>query len=341
MDPSFPEQEVLDRVPAALRRIVFCIDQHLKKLARTRHLTMPQVVLLREIRQRGPIAPGDLSMSTNLSKATGTGILDRLKIQKLAQRARGRTDRRRVFVSLTPEGETMPAAVPPLLQENFVQKFHGLKRPEPRRILSSLERAAALMHAGEMKASPALAQNIPADAADDINGGNGVLKETSAAGRETGSMGDADGPDVRIHRVSRPEEFPQGMDMKTIAGHLHESLQPYEDTPGDIERGIRDAFTVPGREGGFSLIAESGGRTAGALVMQKTGMKGYAPENILLFVAVSPGERGTGVGHPPIEHALGLADGSVTAHVEYDNPARRLYRRIGFAGGCAEMRYAQ
>ncbi|MBN2242134.1 MAG: GNAT family N-acetyltransferase [Acidobacteria bacterium] len=129
--------------------------------------------------------------------------------------------------------------------------------------------------------------------------------------------------------------------MEKLVDFLHESLKPYEDNPKDIAQGIRDAFSGAGREGGFLLIAEHRGRIVGALVMQKTGMKGYVPENLLLFVAVAPDQRGKGLGRKLVEEAVHSADGNVKLHVEYDNPARRLYERVGFTSKYAEMRYVK
>ena len=143
----------------------------------------------------------------------------------------------------------------------------------------------------------------------------------------------------RVHFVNALDKFPDHIDINKLIDFLHQSLKPFEDTPEDIERGIRDALSAVGREGGFLLISESQDEISGALVMQKTGMKGYVPENILLFVAVSPNQRGKGLGRNLIEYALSLVDGDVKLHVEYDNPARRLYERIGFTSKYAEMRY--
>lgn len=72
--------------------------------------------------------------------------------------------------------------------------------------------------------------------------------------------------------------------------------------------------------------------------MLKTGMKGYIPENILLFVTVTPDSRGLGVGKRLIEKSIALCEGNVKLHVEYDNPAKRLYERIGFTTKYADMR---
>ena len=52
-----------------------------------------------------------------------------------------------------------------------------------------------------------------------------------------------------------------------------------------------------------------------------------------------PDLRGQGLGRRIIEEACGGLDGAVKLHVEYDNPAKRLYERIGFSTKYAEMRY--
>lgn len=75
--------------------------------------------------------------------------------------------------------------------------------------------------------------------------------------------------------------------------------------------------------------------------MLNTGMKGYVPENLLLFVAVSPSMRNRGIGAKLVRKAIEISDGNVKLHVEYENPAKRLYERLGFTNKYAEMRYAR
>lgn len=346
MDILFPKKETLDHVLIALRRIVRSIDLHSKKLVQSHRLTIPQVVILREIQRRGRLSLGDLARSASLSNATVTGIVDRLETKSLVKRVRSETDRRQVFVEIMPDGAKMLMAMPPLLQENFVQKLKKLEKWEQTQILSSLERVAALMNAEEIEASPILAHHTLTATADDINGEKNASETSGIPGSKAALSKGQDGivedvQEVGIHHITSLDGFPQGIDLKDLTDYLHESLKPYEDTPEDIEQGIRDAFTATGREGGFVLISESQKRITGALVMQKTGMKGYVPENILLFVAVSPQERGKGLGRTLIEHALSMTEGRVKLHVEYDNPARRLYERIGFTSKYAEMRYVK
>ncbi len=144
-----------------------------------------------------------------------------------------------------------------------------------------------------------------------------------------------------IHEIHRPEDYPSWITRNGLAAFLHQHLKPYEDTLEDIRRGIADAFIERDGRTGFVLVSEKDHELTGALVMVRTGMRGYVPENLLLFVAVSSEARGLGVGTRLVSRALEMAHGEVKLHVEYDNPAKRLYERIGFTTKYAEMRYCQ
>jgi ribosomal-protein-alanine N-acetyltransferase len=346
MDTLFPKQEILDDVLVSIRRIMRSIDLYSKKLAQTHRLTIPQVVLLREIQRHKRLALGELAKLASLSNATVTGIVDRLESRNLIRRIRNENDRRQIFVEIQPEGTDILQAMLPLLQENFVQKLGKLDKREQAQILSSLERVAYLMNAEEIEASPILAHHHLAASENFENGGGKtephsvkiIPVDSTSTGKVQTSETDT-ATEHHVHCVNALDKFPEDIDIKKLTEFLHESLKPYEDTPADIERGIRDALAAVGREGGFLLISKLKNRITGALVMQKTGMQGYVPENILLFVAVSPDQRGKGLGRKLIEYALSLVEGNVKLHVEYDNPARRLYERIGFTNKYAEMRY--
>ena len=80
-------------------------------------------------------------------------------------------------------------------------------------------------------------------------------------------------------------------------------------------------------------------RLVAGLLILHTGMKGYVPKNLLLFVSVDPEMRGQGLGGQMIERAVQECNGDIKLHVEYDNPAKRLYERLGFESKYAEMRF--
>ena len=142
-------------------------------------------------------------------------------------------------------------------------------------------------------------------------------------------------PELTI--VPGGQALPAWTDRDALANFLHEYLKPYQDTLPDIRRGLDDALENRPSPGGFVLLARLEERLVGALVMLRTGMTGYVSENLLLFVAVDGAVRGRGVGATLVRAAIERCD--VKLHVEYDNPAKRLYERLGFGSKYAEMRF--
>jgi ribosomal-protein-alanine N-acetyltransferase len=145
--------------------------------------------------------------------------------------------------------------------------------------------------------------------------------------------------ELTIHELRRMEDFPSWSSPDVFAEFLHEALKPYEDPLPQVRQGVSDALEPRSGDPGFVLLAEIDRKLVGGLIMLRTGMKGYIPENLLLMVAVDPSTRGHGVGSKVIRRAFELADGDVKLHVEYDNPAKRLYERLGMTSKYAEMRY--
>ena len=72
--------------------------------------------------------------------------------------------------------------------------------------------------------------------------------------------------------------------------------------------------------------------------INKTGMSGYIPENILVYIAVDNSQRGKGYGKILMNKAIELSEGNIALHVEKDNPARFLYEKVGFTNPYLEMR---
>ena len=144
---------------------------------------------------------------------------------------------------------------------------------------------------------------------------------------------------VEFFKVERGDEFPSWAKRFNVIDFFHNTMKPYEDEPTDIEHALDYAFSDEVGKGGFLMLTKVGERLGGALLMLNTGMKGYVPENILVFVTISPTLRGKGIGRKLIEKSITECEGDVKLHVEYDNPAKRLYERIGFSTKYAEMRY--
>jgi ribosomal protein S18 acetylase RimI-like enzyme len=67
-------------------------------------------------------------------------------------------------------------------------------------------------------------------------------------------------------------------------------------------------------------------------------MEGYIPENILVYIAMHKDYRGQGIGKQLMQKAIDSADGNIALHVEPENPAVHLYRKLGFTNKYLEMR---
>jgi len=146
-------------------------------------------------------------------------------------------------------------------------------------------------------------------------------------------------PELQFTKICANSEFPGWLPRQTIVDFFHNTMKPYEDKPADIEAALDYAFSDSEYAGGFLMVTHRGEHLAGALLMLNSGMGGYIPENILLFVTVNPEMRGQGIGAQLIKRCIAECEGDVKLHVDFDNPAKRLYERLDFKHCYAEMRY--
>lgn len=125
-----------------------------------------------------------------------------------------------------------------------------------------------------------------------------------------------------------------------IAGFLHNHLDQFGDAKEDILKAIDYALDDTVRPGGFVLTANDPVKNEiiGAVVVNRTGMEGYIPENILVYIATHKDYRGQGIGKKLMGKAIEVADGSIALHVEPENPALHLYKKLGFTSKYLEMR---
>ena len=124
-----------------------------------------------------------------------------------------------------------------------------------------------------------------------------------------------------------------------IVEFLFQHLENFGDSKEDIEKAVNYALKETISFGGFILEAFEGDRISCVVVVNQTGMKGYIPENILVYIATHKELRGRGIGKKMMLKAIEIADGNIALHVEPNNPARFLYEKIGFTSKYLEMRY--
>jgi GNAT superfamily N-acetyltransferase len=128
------------------------------------------------------------------------------------------------------------------------------------------------------------------------------------------------------------------LEKQRIVKFLYKHLDEFGDPEEDIGNAIDYAKSSYPLAGGFILTAEEKGEIAGTVVMNKTGMKGYIPENVLVYIAVHREHRGKGLGKKLMQESLKYAKGDIALHVEPENPAKFLYEKMGFDNKYLEMR---
>ncbi|MDQ2178694.1 GNAT family N-acetyltransferase [Marinifilum sp. D714] len=135
----------------------------------------------------------------------------------------------------------------------------------------------------------------------------------------------------------RPEDY----EKKELLDFLYEHLEEYGDDKADIEKAIQYALKETPSMGGFTIVAKLENEIVGAVVVNRTGMEGYIPENILVYIATHKQHRGKGIGKKLMEETMKIAKGSIALHVEPDNPAKHLYEKMGFENKYLEMRFTK
>ena len=131
---------------------------------------------------------------------------------------------------------------------------------------------------------------------------------------------------------------PPYLEREKISNFLYTHLDEYGDPKEDINKCIDYAMKERPSHGGFIVTASEDNEIIGAVIVNHTGMEGYIPENILVYIAVDSDHRGKGVGRKLMERTIDQADGNIALHVEPDNPAKYLYEKMGFTNKYLEMR---
>ena len=131
---------------------------------------------------------------------------------------------------------------------------------------------------------------------------------------------------------------PSLAELTEVVQFLHTHLEEYGDDKKDIQKAIDYALKEFVSFGGFVMVLFEDGEMVGATVINQTGMGGYIPENILVYIATHSGHRGKGLGKTLMQNAINYCKGDIALHVEPNNPAKFLYEQLGFTNPYLEMR---
>lgn len=134
--------------------------------------------------------------------------------------------------------------------------------------------------------------------------------------------------------VNKPDELKK----KEMIDFLYDHLEQYRDQKKDIQKAIDYSIKEFDSLGGFTMLLKDEAGIKGVVVINHTGMGGYIPENILVYIAIHMNHRGEGLGKKLMSKAIEYAKGDIALHVEANNPAKHLYTKLGFTNPYLEMR---
>jgi ribosomal protein S18 acetylase RimI-like enzyme len=141
-----------------------------------------------------------------------------------------------------------------------------------------------------------------------------------------------------IQHIYTPAHPPTEIEKADLVVFLHEHLDQYGDSKQDIRKAVDYALSSEENKGGLIVTMHFDSLLTGAVVVNLTGMDGYIPENILVYIATHKDYRGMGIGKKLMRTTIEKTTGSIAMHVEPDNPALHLYEKIGFVNKYLEMR---
>lgn len=149
----------------------------------------------------------------------------------------------------------------------------------------------------------------------------------------------------RFEIIRSDKENPTNFTRENIADFFYDHLDEFGDKKEYILNCIGYAYGDNPGQDGFILLAidESNEepKITGGVIINRTNMSGYIPENILVYIAVHGDYRGEGLGSQLMERIIEAADGDIALHVEPDNPAVHLYEKYNFTNKYLEMRLAK
>ncbi len=135
-----PDYDFSEQVGHLLRRAYQRHTALFQQLIPDTQLTAAQFVVLCSIRDVGPCSMSEIVKRTAIDQATVRGIIERLKTRKLLVVRHDESDRRKVLVSLTDEGQGLVTHVVPFAFEISERTFVGFNPAERMALLYLLRK---------------------------------------------------------------------------------------------------------------------------------------------------------------------------------------------------------
>ncbi len=105
---------------------------------------------------------------------------------------------------------------------------------------------------------------------------------------------------------------------------------------------IKDRFVLTSSysHGGVIICAYDKTNIVGALVINKTGLEEFYPENIIMFIATEQNYRLKGIAKKMIGLGREFTNGGITIYIHPNNPNSQFLSKTGFNNRMVQMELA-
>lgn len=145
LEPSRAVQASTKTALSALRKILRKTELNAKALMRETDLTPSQLIFMQLVDDGAEHTAGSVAARMGITQATTTALIHKLEALGMIVRRKGETDRRQVWLSLTPKGRKILEIAPDGAHARFHEAFSNLAEWEQLMLIAALERVAAML----------------------------------------------------------------------------------------------------------------------------------------------------------------------------------------------------
>ncbi|WP_111309084.1 GNAT family N-acetyltransferase [Confluentibacter sediminis] len=128
------------------------------------------------------------------------------------------------------------------------------------------------------------------------------------------------------------------MDIKRVTNFLYEHSGTPRDSKSAIKKSLLYAIKEISGLGGFVFVLEYQNEISGVLVINKTGMNEYIPENILVYLVINEKYSEDGIKERLINYAINYCKGDIALYINKESPELPWFEKKGFKTRNIEMR---
>lgn len=129
-------------------------------------------------------------------------------------------------------------------------------------------------------------------------------------------------------------------DRHRVVKFLFDNQGDREIEKSDITSAIEYAMKDRPSFGGYVVTTEKDNQIIAATVVNKTGMSGYGPENILVYFGTQQ-DSTYEMSRALLDKTIKIAKGDIAFLVTPDNPWKNIFRKLGFESKLMEMNYSR